>query len=343
MLLALALAASHPLAYKPAPFPSELVEVERTPQVVRYDLRYPSPVKSPFKANDTVWGHLSMPVKPAGERAACVLVLPVMAAPNVWIETRFVRAFENEGLCVLWLEMPYQFHRRPHPSMPSGQVFLARTAPRLSANYRQSVLDARRALDWLSKHEGVDPGRIALFGVSLGAIVGAAVYSVDPTPRYAAFMLGGADFSTLVFNSSMTGGFARKAQITLEVLKRAWAGIDPWDLRHRNAGKKALLINASLDTVVPKANALKLKEAFPDSRQMWVPFGHYSATLHLFWVPRYVARDVKAHLLASNSPASPSRCPSPASSSRRLSRRSSAPPGSPGSGPAKPRPSARTP
>ena len=125
-------------------------------------LRFPSPAKSPWPANDVVWAHLIVPRSAAGRKAPAVLVLPVMAAPNVWIETRFVDRFARDGFVVLWLEMPTQFHRRPDPSEPSGQVFLARTTRQLAANFRQSVLDARRALGVLAARPEVDADRPVL-------------------------------------------------------------------------------------------------------------------------------------------------------------------------------------
>ena len=275
-------------------FESAVVSTVRAGGRVEQTVTFPSPAKSPFAANNTVWAHFSYPEAPG--RYPCILVLPVMAAPNIWIEQRFINRFEAGNFAVMWLEMPYQFHRRPDSLIPSGQVFLARTAPRLAANFRQSVGDARRALDWLSGQPSVDRGRIGLFGVSLGALVSSVLYSTDARPKYAVFLLGGADFPTLAVGSSMTGPFIAKAGITLDALRRAWVGIDPLDYLKTNGGKRALLINASWDAVIPKANALKLKQAFPASRQQWVPLGHYSAILHLLWIPRYVAREFLANL-----------------------------------------------
>jgi alpha-beta hydrolase superfamily lysophospholipase len=227
-----------------------------------------------------------------------VLVLPVMAAPNVWIETRFVERFARDGMVVMWLAMPTQFHRRPDPSEPSGQVFLARTPKRLAANFRQSILDARRGLGVLAARPEADPARLAVFGISLGALVGSLVYSTDPRPRYAVFLLGGADMPSLVLNGSLTGPFARKMGLKPEELRAAWTGLDALDFRAANAGKPVLLVNASWDTVIPHANALRLAEAFPAARQVWLPFGHYSSILHLFWLPGWVSTRLRAALQA---------------------------------------------
>jgi predicted esterase len=288
----LALAASAAAATFDVPagkFDVRIVETLERADRTDTTLTFPSPVKSPWPANDLVWVHLIVPKNAGAAKAPAVLVLPVLAAPNVWIETRFVDRFVRDGFVVMWLEMPTQFHRRPLPSEPSGQVFLARTAKHLAANFRQSVLDARRALDVLAARPEVDPRKITMFGISLGAIVGSTVYTFDPRPTFGVFLLGGADFPSLLVGSSLSGPFARKMGIKIEDLRAAWKGIDPLESKERNVGKPALLVNASWDTVIPRANARKLAEAFPDARQVWVPFGHYTAILHVAWLPRWIS------------------------------------------------------
>jgi hypothetical protein len=297
LLLAVS-AAAGPMDPPQGDFKIDVAEIVPGSEWTETVLRFPSPAKSPWPANDIVWAHLLVPKSAAGRRAPAVLILPVMAAPNVWIETRFANRFVRDGFVVMWLEMPTQFHRRPDPSEPSGQVFLARTPKRLAANFRQSVLDARRAIGVLAERPETDPDRIALFGISLGAIVGSVVYSLDARPRFGVFLLGGADFPSLLVRSSLTGPFARKMGLKAEELRTAWEGLDPLEHPERNKGKSALLVNARWDTVIPMANALKLKKAFPDARQMWVPGGHYSAILHLIWLPRWVSGVIQGALSA---------------------------------------------
>jgi hypothetical protein len=299
-VLLAAAAAAGPLDPLKGDFKVEVAQVLPGPEWTETVLRFPSPAKSPWPANDVVWAHLIVPRSAAGRKVPAVMVLPVMAAPNVWIETRFVERFARDGLVVMWLEMPTQFHRRPDPSEPSGQVFLARTAKQLAANFRQSVLDARRALGVLAARPEVDADRTAVFGISLGAIVASVVYSVDPRPRFAAFLLGGADFPTLVVRSSLTGPFARRMGLKPDDLRAAWAGLDPLERARSNAGKPALLINAGWDTVIPHANAEKLLKAFPSARQVWLPGGHYTSIIHLLWLPRWVSGVLRQELAVKN-------------------------------------------
>lgn len=273
-------------------FDVAVVSVEERGELVETTLSFPSAAKSPWPANDTVYAHLV--TRKGLEGAPAVLVLPVMAAPNVWIETRFTDRFARDGFCVMWLEMPTQFRRRPHPSQPSGQVFLGRTPRSLARNFRQSILDARRALDVLAARPEADPDRLAVFGISLGAIVGSTVYTVDPRPSFGFFLLGGADFPSLLMRSSMTRPFVKRLGVGEDQVRAAWAAMDLGARREENRGKPALLVNARWDDVVPKANALRLRDAFPDAEQVWVPGGHYSAIVHLLWLPRWASKRLEA-------------------------------------------------
>ena len=304
MLAALALvaasAAAGPLDLPPGRFDVKVEETLERPDRVETLLSFPSPVKSPWPANDRVYAHLVTPRRAAGRRAPAVLVLPVMAAPNVWIETRFVERFVADGFVVMWLEMPTQFRRRPHPSMPSGQVFLARSAPRLSANFKQSVLDARRSLGVLAGRPEVDPEKLALFGISLGALVGATVYSVDPRPKHAVLLMGGAGYPELVLKGSLTGPMARRLGLGRDALAAAWAGLDPLDYKGKLGPRPATLVNALSDTVIPRDNGVKLKQAFPEARQLWVPFGHYTGIVHLLWLPRWCSARLREALSVKN-------------------------------------------
>ena len=98
LLFGAPIAAAKPLEAPNANFKIDVVETSTAPGRTDYLLKFPSAAKSPWPANDTVWAHLSVPDTARGNRGAAVLILPVMAAPNVWIETRFVDRFVEDGL-----------------------------------------------------------------------------------------------------------------------------------------------------------------------------------------------------------------------------------------------------
>lgn len=272
-------------------FPSEFRLESETKEYSVYETRFPTAIPSPFAANNTVWGRLYVPAEPQadGRRPPCIVLLPIMAAPNLWIETRFASSFARRRMAVFLIEMPYQFHRRPDALMPNGEVLLARSPGRMRKNIQQSVADVRRAVTWLEASGKVDKDRIAVFGISLGAVVGASALSQDGRLKAGIFLLGGADIPGILMSGAETRDIAAKMSASPAAIRGIFRGIDPLDYRESNRGKRVLLINALWDQVVPARYGRKLAQAFPGCRQIWVPSGHYSAMLHLFWVRPYVA------------------------------------------------------
>ncbi|OGS04111.1 MAG: hypothetical protein A3G41_08240 [Elusimicrobia bacterium RIFCSPLOWO2_12_FULL_59_9] len=268
-----------------------------------FEVRMPSARRGFYASNDTIWGRFYVPARGRGPWPA-VILLPVLAAPNTWIEERFVDALLSGGSAVFLVELPFQFHRLPRdPRYPSGitglhtgPLFFGRSPQSLAAHAEQAVLDVRRARTWLGRRPEVDGRRVGLLGVSLGAIVGSVVFVVDDRFQAGAFFLGGADFADLIQHSAMTRGVVDRLRLSPEELSRHLRPFDPRLYRGSGDSRPVLLINAWFDRVVPRANARKLKEAFPRAGQKWIPFGHYTSILAIFWVRQSAARFFSGHL-----------------------------------------------
>jgi dienelactone hydrolase len=131
----------------------------------------------------------------------------------------------------------------------------------------------RGAAAWLATRQSVDPGRIALVGVSYGVPFAAAA-SVDTLFRGVALHHGGADLGLLLrANLPVENGLLR----AVLALWGAWyfRAIEPARYVGRIAPRPLLLINGTLDELVPRASAEKLRQAAGEPvRQIWLPHGH---------------------------------------------------------------------
>lgn len=274
-------------------FPSFSQKIEQGSNYEVFQVTFPSVARSPHPESGTVWVRLYKPL--GAPRAPYVVLLPILAGPNLWIEERFARALLNRGIGVALVELPYQFHRRPQGKAETADLFLGRSPKTAARNFRQAAGDVRRTVDWLLSREIVESKRVGLLGISLGAMVGATVYAQDERVRAAVFLLGGADFPSLVVKSALTAKTLRRLSVDEQDVRARWKGLEPSEYPLA-AERRALLINARWDRIIPRENALKLKEAFPKSRQMWVPFGHYSSIVHIFWIRGAVARHFQENL-----------------------------------------------
>lgn len=277
---------------KKEPFSFEIKKIGETKTAVLEQLMFPSLVRTQAQDNNTVWATFYA-TKVGAHPAPSVLVLPILGAPNAWIERVFCEALARRGMNALLLEFPYQFHRRSYPWLASGQLFMARNPKHLMRNFRQAVLDARRALQWLRKQDSVDSKRLGVLGVSLGALVGSIVLGLEPDVSTGCLLLGGADLARILWDGDMTAKVARSLEregMTYEKLAASIAPYDPREHAPGAQGKKLWLINARWDKVVPRAAADALYEALGRPHRTWVWGGHYSAILHMVWMPRSVSR-----------------------------------------------------
>ena len=146
-----------------------------------------------------------------------------------------------------------------------------------------TVIDNRRALDYLDTLDCIDHSRYMALGLSMGAIMGAVLGPVDERIGSAALIVGGGDFSGLLSNSDLPQvRRIREAGITDEMLERFAEGLEPTQfIGHFR--RPLLLINGRDDEIVPPANAEALHAAASEPKTIvWYDGGHVPAPAMLF-------------------------------------------------------------
>jgi len=146
-----------------------------------------------------------------------------------------------------------------------------------------TVIDNRRALDYLDTLDCIDHSRYMALGLSMGAIMGAVLGPVDERIGSAALIVGGGDFSGLLANSDLPQvRRIREAGITDEMLEDFAEGLEPTQFIG-HFGRPLLLINGRDDEIVPPANAEALHVAASEPKTIvWYDGGHVPAPAMLF-------------------------------------------------------------
>lgn len=262
-------------------------------QFARFLLRFPSPVDSDVAENDVVWAHYWMP---KGERrpSPAVVVLHWMGGNFAPLENICTKLAED-GLCVLMPYLPGYGPRRS-PGSRSGERMIVKDLDVTSRNLRQAVLDIRRCGDWLASRPEVEPLRIGILGVSLGAILGSLTAGIDSRFEGGAFLIGGGDLAAIVTNPSRETREIRKgladAGVSMESLRERWQALDPITFASRLRPESVLLVNAEKDEIIPPLCSRLLQETIGTPNIEWIPGGHYDL---LFQIHRIVPR-LSAHL-----------------------------------------------
>ncbi len=277
-------------------FPSRFTAVVQREGYREYRVEFPSAFSSPYPANNTVYGWWLVPESVGQERLPAVILLHSLGIHQPDLELSLARELARYQIAVLLLTLPYHMGRTP-PGFDSGDLLLSGDVNLLRQSLIQAVWDARRAIDWLSRQPEVDATRIGLVGISLGAIMGATVLSVEPRLHSAVLILGGVDLAHILWHSVLT--VRTRAQLraqgyTLQRLREALADVEPLHRLNPVLGEKTFVIGARFDIVVPTEDTEKLVRALGNPRVFWLNTGHFGGAL----VQRPLFRMVRRYLTA---------------------------------------------
>lgn len=245
-----------------------------------YETEFPSGRPSGVATNDRVRLRVFLPTTGEGP-APLVVVLHYWGATDLGLETAWARRLAEAGIASAVLALPYHIDRTP-PGERSGERAVQPDSGRLRETLAQGVADVRRALDWAETRPEIDPRRFAVAGTSLGSLVAAACFAVDDRIQAGAFVLGGADFAHVFWNSSRTVSLRdamRNRGYTEARLREELASVEP-ALRLAGArARPALVVSAKFDTVVPARSTKALVDAIPGAQTIVLDTGHYGGSL----------------------------------------------------------------
>jgi cephalosporin-C deacetylase-like acetyl esterase len=150
----------------------------------------------------------------------------------------------------------------------------------------QTVVDLRRAVDYLQSRADVKPDRIGYIGVSMGGIIGSIFTGVDARVQAPILIVGGGGWRTLVTLSqigpavTMRKHLEKQGMDVDEIVKR-FSAVEPLNFIGRVAPRPLLFINGKRDTLVPpEANKLLHDAAGEPKTIVWFdgiegePTGH---------------------------------------------------------------------
>ena len=264
-------------------------EVQRDEQIVETVEEFPSALVSGVPENDTVPLRILSPANATGP-VPVVLITHYWGATDLRAERALGEDLVARGIAAAILTLPYHLSRTP-AGRRSGELAIVPDPAKMRETLRQAVLDVRRSLDFLDSRPEFTKAPRGLVGTSLGALVAALGYAVDPRVTHAAFILGGADFAGILWNSSrvvLQRDALRRKGLTLDKLRQELASVEPLTYLPRETPGTTFLISAKYDTVVPPANSAALANALGEPLRLQIDTGHYGG----LFVQRKALREV---------------------------------------------------
>jgi len=274
------------------PFSYTVESVENKGKFVLYKLAYPSPVKSRVKSNNTIYAYYYRPVAltiggPPRPGVVCLHILGGDQSLTKLVCTFFA----EQGIPAIMCLLPYYGERRP-PGKSKNMAAIDSEGNFIFVDtVKQGIADVRRTIDLFSSRPEINNRKVALYGISLGGIMGAVVAGVDDRLDKIVILLAGGNLGLIIGNSKETKLLSRtinklppdkKRQVLAELRE-----IDPLknarNLRRKAAEGRIMMINAAEDEVVPKESTLELAEAMGMSEKIvWLKgLGHYTAIANL--------------------------------------------------------------
>ena len=153
---------------------------------------------------------------------------------------------------------------------------------------RQSVIDVRRALDYLAQKPNVDMDRVAVMGVSLGGIIASLVSEADGRVKATAMLVSSGNLPKIMATSQY-GRVARLRNGLMEQYKlgcreelikyarQSMAVVDPITYADRLDPARVLMINGYQDNIIKISAAEDTWRAMGQPEWRTLPVGHYSS------------------------------------------------------------------
>lgn len=279
------------VAAPPAISFSEWRRATETDNSREFVLTFPSAITTGYPENDEVHLRVLLPATGSGPFPSVVL-LHYWGASDQRIDVALAQELNRLGLAAVLIDLPFHLGRTPKGSA-SGELAIQPHPDRLTGSMIQSLSDVRRTIDWIQTRPELDAKRIALAGTSLGGLVGALAYAVEPRITVASFVLAGADLAHILWHSSRVVAQRdelRRQGVNEDRLREAIQAIEPLTYLPSRAPGRTFVVGARYDTVIPPSDTQKLIDALPGAKTLWVDTGHYGGVFVQRKLLRLVAR-----------------------------------------------------
>ena len=254
-----------------------------------YRIVFPSAFNSPWPQNNVVPCELYLPAA-ASEKIPAAIVLDILDGSAV-LARGLARGLADHGVAALYMPMACYGQRRPAGNAQVEYVMADPT--RAVESWRQTVMDIRRAKAILASRPDIDPTHIGITGISLGGIMTSLAAGVDGSFDRVVPILAGGNLAHLTF----TVREVRRLRATLQdagideaKFLQIMAPVEPLNFASRIDRRHCLMINATLDEVIPRTATDALATAIGQPQILWTQAGHYSSVLYLPAIRATVAR-----------------------------------------------------
>jgi len=226
--------------------------------------------------------------------APLAIILHGLGDHSVFPCKLLARSLVNRGIACLILYSVFHSSRMPETMKRRLHIL---TCEEWFEGYRASVIEVRQAVDWASSRPEINPGQIAVVGISLGGFVSAIAMGVEERLKAGVFITMGGDAVTVgwkskidTFRKGYTCGeeecrrvHTQYPRYLAEVAEKGLENVAPvkqcflsdtLTYAHRLKGRPVLMINARRDKYIPREATVRFREECGRPAIVWLPAGH---------------------------------------------------------------------
>jgi dienelactone hydrolase len=253
-----------------------------------------------YARNQTVTARWAYPR--SGPRRRALVYVHGWLEPGPWIEEQVLlpRLYEELGVDVLHVQLPFHGSRNPKSALFHGEFFWTADLVRSFEAVRQSCIDARTLVAWL-RAQGYD--EVGVTGISLGGSIAMVLACVDPAPDYVVPIVSHLQLGEAVEEASILWRMKADLErfgVGRERRKEIFRRLGLESLRPKLPPERQLWIMARDDAWIAARLVEAQWHAWGQPPIEWIPGGHMTFPLSL---PRIVERMRTFHAaLPSSSP-----------------------------------------
>ena len=220
------------------------------------------------------------PAAPSSQPMPAVVVLPPSGGTaRDPIMRRLAQHLAARGIACAVMDLPYHGYRKRPGVAPAAPYLEGSVASSVQA-LGQAASDVRTVTSWLAVQPTVDPHRLGVVGISLGAIVAHLAMGEDNRLTAGVAVLGGGDLPDLSQKSALVGLLRRLYSRPLDPATLGGLRVvDPLTYAARNRPRRVLMIEAARDLLVPPRDSTELWEALGKPPIQWLDVNHFALGL----------------------------------------------------------------
>lgn len=179
----------------------------------------------------------------------------------------FANTLAPRGYAIISIDMQYHGDRKE-----PGKDVLSTDAEANVRALTQSVVDLRRAVDYLESRGDIDRDRIGYIGASLGSFLGAIFNGIDKRVKTVVLIVAGGDWEEMVRKSNVSSFDPIREQARDAAGMKAFAvrmeQVEPLLYVGGISPRPLLMLSCENDTLVPKTSGEKLYAAAGDPKEI---------------------------------------------------------------------------